>query len=105
MKNEKNVPFPAPYYIFLRAYLLKMFCGKRKKWHFQDLQFKNILGNMRPDSLFWSAFRALTFLPERTPSKSLAMPFHAPKTIFWRWSKGPKDSVQITVNVPFQSDW
>ena len=105
MKNEKNVPIPAPYCIFLRAYLLKMFCGKRNKWHFQDLQFKNILGNMRPDSLFWSAFRALTFLPVRTPSKSLAMPLHAPKTIFWRWSKGPKDSVQITVNVPFQSDW
>ena len=62
MKTKTNVPFPAPYCIFLRTYLLKMFCGKRKKRHFPDLQFKNILGNMRPDSLFWSAFRALTFL-------------------------------------------
>ena len=105
MKNEKNVPFPAPYCIFLRTYLLTMFCGKRKNRHFPDLQFKNIPGNMGPDSLFWSAFRALAFLPVRTPSKSLAMPLHAPKSIFWRWSKGPKDSVQFIVNLTFQSHW
>ena len=37
---------------------------------FLRLSIKNILGNIRPDSLFWSA---------RTPSKSLAMPLHAPK--------------------------
>ena len=79
MKNEKNVPFPAPYCIFLRTYLLKMFFGKRGKWHFRDLEFKNILGNMRPDSLFWSAFRALIFLPVRT--KSL---------IVWPWQEGLK---------------
>ena len=81
-KRKKIVPFPARQCIFLRTYLLTIFCGKRKKRHFPDLQFKNILGNMRPDSLFWSSFRALTFLPVRTPSKSLAMPLHAPKTIF-----------------------
>ena len=40
MKNEKKVPFPAPYCIFLRTYLLKMSCGKRRKWHFRDLQLK-----------------------------------------------------------------
>ena len=71
MKNEKNVPFPAPYCIFLRTYLLKMFFGKRRKWHFRDLEFKNILGNMRPDSLFWSAFRRSNF-------SSCAYSFYAP---------------------------
>ena len=35
---------------------------------FLRLSIKNILGNIRPDSLFWSAFRALAFLPVRTPS-------------------------------------
>ena len=29
--------------IFFGIYLLKLFCGKREKWHFRDPKFKNFL--------------------------------------------------------------
>ena len=57
---------------------------------------KNIVGNLRSDSLFWSAFRALDFLLARPASKSLAMPLHGPKTIehlgYFVWNIDPQVS-------------
>ena len=39
--------FPTNCCIFFRIYLLKMSCGKRRKWHFQDRpKLKNFLENM-----------------------------------------------------------
>ena len=39
------------YFIFLRLYLLKMSCRKRRIWHFWDPKWKNFWESMPPDSL------------------------------------------------------
>ena len=59
---------------------------------------------MPSDHLVWSAFRALTFLPERTPSKSRRYA-HAltPKRLIEDDQKVPKiECVKFTVNLTFQ---
>ena len=83
MKNEEMYPSlpPTAFFLYLST---QNVLRETQEMAFPRPSIKNILGKMRPESLFWSAFRALAFLPVRTPSKSLAMPLHAPKTIFWR---------------------
>ena len=79
-------------------------CGKRRKWHFRDLKFKNVLENMPSDHLFWSAFRVPTFFPERTPSKSHATPLHWPRNDLLKMIKRSQkiECVKFTVNLTFQ---
>ena len=55
--------------------LLKMSCGKHRRWHFQDPKFKNFLGIMPLDPpKVWGTFGSLIFLPVHAPSKSHTMP-------------------------------
>ena len=95
--KTKKCTLPCPLLHFSSSLFTQNVLWETKEMAFPRPSIKNILGNMRSDSLFWSAFRALAFLPVCTPSKSLAMPLHAPKTIFWRRSKGPKDSYNSLV--------
>ena len=61
---------PAYYCIFLRIYLLKMSCGKRREWHFWAPKFEKFYGGPCPQTpLVCDAFGGPTFLSVRTPSK------------------------------------
>ena len=89
MKNEKMYPSlpPTAFFLYLST---QNVLRETQEMAFPRPSIKNILGNIRSDSLFWSAFRALAFLPARTPSKSLAMALHAPKRFSEEDPKVPK---------------
>ena len=57
-----SLPPTSTYRIFRRIYLLKMPCVKRRKWHFREPKFKNVLGEHAPSPPILECLRRSNFL-------------------------------------------